>query len=107
MLFFFLFFLELDKPGHYKPLLYFATSCIMILLLQKKSTYILHRKNNMRSEQHEGQQIMTEFSNVCPLALGTEISMSSMKIMMVQTPDKALYGLTGPDHSTDIKCVLV
>lgn len=50
---------------------------------------------------------MTEFLHFCSLALVTEISVSSMKFTMVQTLDKALYGLTGPDHSADIKCVLL
>lgn len=52
-------------------------------------------------------KIMAEFLSFCTLAMDTVISVSTMKIMMVQTIDKALYGLTGPDHRADIKCVLV
>lgn len=59
-------------------------------------------QNNMRVNK-----IMTEFLSFCTLALDTEISVSAMKITMVQTLDKALYGLTRPDHRADIKCVLV
>ncbi len=52
-------------------------------------------------------KIMREFLCFSTLALGTEIRVSAMKITMVQTLDRALYGLTRPDHRADIKCVLV
>ncbi len=61
----------------------------------------------MWSEQHEGEQNNERISMFFYSSLGTEIRVSAMKITMVQTLDRALYGLTRPDHRADIKCVLV